>query len=279
MKNTYVLCKDWSVEDKMLYVKKCIGDDIPHGKLCGYGACSRSEILNLYEGSNVLYCYSDGMMSYDDEVSPSRLSDFKQITLEELKSEAMQKITKSCGRKFAVGIGYEKLPELVEPLLNPSKPELTKDDSPQGVLSRISNRLHNMGCEYQDSELGDELGSMACEVWGVLPLVSNESIEAKPKRTKVSYEKVTESIFDLKEEFERGDLYEKGMGYYTMLASESDFAFAYRESAIYRRIETEVSEREEFIEIACNELEEAHGERRQYLIESLFDSGKFKLVG
>lgn len=47
---------------------------------------------------------------------------------------------------------------------------------------------------------------------------------------------------------------------------------------IYRRIETPMTEREAFINEACNVNEIAHGERRQYLVESLFDSGKFKLV-
>lgn len=55
---------------------------------------------------------------------------------------------------------------------------------------------------------------------------------AKPTR----FVKVEESIFDLKEEFEKGELYEKGSGY-TKLISESDFAFAYRENAIYRQVE------------------------------------------
>lgn len=74
--------------------------------------------------------------------------------------------------------------------LEENEPELTKDDSPQGVISAISNRLHNIGCEHQDSELGEELGSMACDIWGVLPLISNESIQDKKPRTKVEYVKV-----------------------------------------------------------------------------------------
>ena len=60
--------------------------------------------------------------------------------------------------------------------LKEGEPELTREDSPQGIISRISNRLHNMGCEYQNSALGEELGDLACEIWDVLPFIPNESL-------------------------------------------------------------------------------------------------------
>lgn len=58
----------------------------------------------------------------------------------------------------------------------------------------------------------------------------------QPKPSPTKFVKVEESIFDLEDEFERGELYEKGSNY-TKLISESDFAFAYRENAIYRQVE------------------------------------------
>ncbi|CAH9016999.1 putative coil containing protein [Vibrio phage 217E38-1] len=47
---------------------------------------------------------------------------------------------------------------------------------------------------------------------------------------------------------------------------------------LYSKVETEIDERQEFIDTACAINEKAHGERRQYLVESMYDSGKFKLV-
>ncbi|AZU97809.1 coil containing protein [Vibrio phage LP.2] len=78
-----------------------------------------------------------------------------------------------------------KSKQLDKEIAEMERPELTKEDSPQCVLSRISNRLHNIGCEHQDSELGEELGGMACEMWKVLPMIYNEE---QPKQYK--YEQV-----------------------------------------------------------------------------------------
>lgn len=64
------------------------------------------------------------------------------------------------------------------------------------------------------------------------------------KPTRTEYVKVTDSIFDLKADFEKGELYEKDSGY-CKLISESDFAFAYRENAIYRKVEREITWQDE----------------------------------
>ena len=142
MENTYVKCADWSWEDKLLYIKACIGEDIPHDKICGHSCHSRGDLLEMYKNSaDYMYCYSIGMICFD------------------VKSNGL-----------------------------------------------------NLSGGYREVELSD----------------------LKPTPTK--FVKVEESIFDLKKEFERGELYEKGSDY-TKLISESDFAFAYRENAVYRKVE------------------------------------------
>lgn len=143
MKNTYVKCADWSWEDKLLYIKTCIGDDIPHEKFCVYVGLSKDELLSLYRDAWYIYCCDNGMIVYDGKTNNPFIGSRVEIKLSDLKQE-------------------------------------------------------------------------------------------KQKPTK--FVKIKESIFDLKEEFEMGELYEKGSGY-TKLISESDFAFACRENAVYRKVE------------------------------------------
>ncbi|CAL9956695.1 hypothetical protein VPHK71_0022 [Vibrio phage K71] len=50
-----------------------------------------------------------------------------------------------------------------------------------------------------------------------------------------------------------------------------------KHNLIYRKVETEIDERQEFIDAVCAINEKAHGERRQYLVESMYDSGMVKL--
>ena len=87
------------------------------------------------------------------------------------------------------------------------------------------------------------------------------------------YEKVTDSIFELKEEFERGCLYaESDKGNYLKVETDALLASAYLHDKLYRRIE--VTERELFIEEAMR----FNYWDAQQLLGQMYDSGKFKLV-
>ncbi|QGZ13235.1 hypothetical protein PP410_gp18 [Vibrio phage NF] len=96
MKNTYVECLNWTWPEKLLYIKECIGDDVPHKKLCGHGVMDKAEILNGYITAKYLYCDSEGMMSYDDESvdRPIRFN-YKKLTLSDLKPKSKQFISKA----------------------------------------------------------------------------------------------------------------------------------------------------------------------------------------
>jgi hypothetical protein len=106
-----------------------------------------------------------------------------------------------------------------------------------------------------------------------------EMEELKPKRTRVEYVKVTESIFDLKDEFERGCLYRKPSLTYMKIKDEGEILSACLDENIYRKEEVEVDERQEFID-AYNQLRREF--RIQHEVENfsdyLVDSGRFKLV-
>lgn len=158
-------------------------------------------------------------------------------------------------------------------------PELTRDSSPQGVISSISNRLHNMSCEHQDSELGEELGSMACDMWGVLPMISNESIEEEKPRTKVEYEKCSfECAWHAVKAFEDGEkLYTKRSHKdYILIDNAPDvLRFLYD---LHERIETPMTERELFVEAAGDALPSFDKRTAPLWAGKLYDSGKFKLI-
>lgn len=116
--------------------------------------------------------------------------------------------------------------------------------------------LHNLESEkfkaefYADSYIVCNSYSLPTSEWLLQSHASaDDSIlsrvvmsDLKPTRTE--YVKVTDSIFDLKADFEKGELYEKDSGY-CKLISESDFAFAYRENAIYRKVEREITWQDE----------------------------------
>jgi hypothetical protein len=160
--------------------------------------------------------------------------------------------------------------------------ELTKEDSPQGVISRIGNRLYNKGCGYQGSELGEELIGMACEMWKILNLISNESITSnsrpldeldalmspeslaqakhrakglvgKSEYIKGKYVKVTESIFELEDEFKRGELYCGHDGSYVSISVDNYLADCYSQGKVYRKVIIELTDRELFIH-RCKEI-------------------------
>lgn len=100
-----------------------------------------------------------------------------------------------------------------------------------------------------------------------------------PEPTKTyRYEKVTDSIFDLKEEFERGELYFAWVGNsvgYEKITDEKMLLCRYEEKRILRRIE--VTERELFIDAYASAFN-THMLLVEDVAGTLFDSGKFKLV-
>ncbi len=159
--------------------------------------------------------------------------------------------------------------------LEEKEPELTKDDSPQGVISAISNRLHNMSCEHQDSELGEELGSMACDIWGVLPMISNESIEEEKPRTKVEYEPChfADAWEPVKAYCNGDELFD---GDKNKVACPEVALNLWIHGNLYRRTKTPMTERELFVdwfesihEVYVGSEEYDHGQ----LGEFLFDNG------
>lgn len=98
---------------------------------------------------------------------------------------------------------------------------------------------------------GDLYVNSISGVWlkGKEQIFTSDFKPQKPTRTKVEYVKVTESIFDLKDEFERGELhYTFGDEEWFVFNDEPSLLDGFKEKNIYRRIETPITERDEFIE-------------------------------
>lgn len=90
----------------------------------------------------------------------------------------------------------------------------------------------------------------------------------KPKRTKVEFVKVVgENFFGLESDLLAGNLY-CGEGEEWRIIDIPSLADEWANNNLYRRIETEIDERQEFIE-EC---------QRYGSWEEMYDSGKFKLV-
>lgn len=94
--------------------------------------------------------------------------------------------------------------------------------------------------------------------------------DLKP-RTRTEYEKVTESIFDLRDEFERGELYFQQGGEYLPYKLEAEFAHGFMHDRIYRKVEKEIDERQEFVERASGLVSKSHAV--DYSLGKMYDAG------
>ena len=112
-----------------------------------------------------------------------------------------------------------------------------------------------------------------------IPAETPEGKEALCEKT-YRYEKVTDSIFDLKEEFERGELFSfDGNEHYVQIETEGDFSYAHIYENLYRRIE--VTERELFIELVervGSELMDNGEWSFACLATSILDSEEFNIT-
>ena len=138
---------------------------------------------------------------------------------------------------------------------------------------------YRVGNEYYDFEFTDEENP-----FGAKFVISERAWMIKKPRTKAEYERV-----DLVEHWEyfklmsdEGDLYVNctDLSYEGMLGDNINLANALHDgSCIYRKVEIEIDERQEFID-TYNELRREF--KLQHKVENfhnfLFDSGKFKLV-
>lgn len=108
---------------------------------------------------------------------------------------------------------------------------------------------------------------------------STDSIP-KLKRTKIEFVKVDDSIWHLEPDFRRGELFAfDGNRDYVQIETEGDFTLSHSSDNIYRRIETEIDERQEFIDAAIGySYFTGSTETELILLENMYDSGKFKLV-
>lgn len=108
--------------------------------------------------------------------------------------------------------------------------------------------------------------------------------QPKPKHTKVEYVKVAESIFDLKDELERCELFfdfECDVNNKTVILSEKELIeLFFKNYSIYRKVSRELTERESFVEEFERIAEEITKDEWAIAPISavMFDSGKFKLV-
>ena len=153
-----------------------------------------------------------------------------------------------------------------------------------GLVIKVSSRpSYNKLLEDDDKRY--VLRAKVLEETNTIPTETQEEKEALDAIEKTyRYEKVTDSIFDLKEEFERGELYfawldnhEPGSNSvgYDQITDEKMLLCRYEEKRLLRRIE--VTERELFIDAYASELG-LHIEMAEAAAGKLYDSGKFKLV-
>ena len=99
----------------------------------------------------------------------------------------------------------------------------------------------------------------------------------KPKRGKVEYVKVEDSIFDLQHDLVDGKLFYLDVddNHYP-INNESQLVYRFDLDGVYRKVETEIDERQEFIDAAIELIDAS--KKTDGLLGAMFDSGKFKLV-
>lgn len=141
--------------------------------------------------------------------------------------------------------------------------------------------MSKLNVQHIDELIIDEALKVAVQVSGSSMSIL-EIPYAKPQpqpRTKVEYVKVEDSIFDLRSSLESGELYYKDIDdKFYEISGESQLVNCFDSSCVYRRIETEITERDEFIDAALESVKLKHIIVVKDAIENMFDSGKFKLV-
>ena len=91
MKNTYVCCKDWSWEDKLLYIKACIGEDMPHESFCGHAVNGKNELLNTYRfEAGYIYYRDTEMLSFDRASTNPFVGKLKEVGIESLRAAELE---------------------------------------------------------------------------------------------------------------------------------------------------------------------------------------------
>lgn len=115
--------------------------------------------------------------------------------------------------------------------------------------------------------------------------------EEQPKRVKVEYVKHNVNdeggkYWEVARDWAEGNVefrFKRNDGFYCLIGSNEELLRFYTNRTLYILQETEITERDEFIETAVNMLcEGSHDNEASHYAEwfgYLFDSGKFKLVG
>ena len=99
----------------------------------------------------------------------------------------------------------------------------------------------------------------------------------KPKRVKVEFVKVEDSIFDLQHDLVDGNLfYQDTDDSHYPINTERQLVYWFDLAGVYRKVETEIDERQEFIDAAIELIDAS--KKTDGLLGAMFDSGKFKLV-
>ena len=98
--------------------------------------------------------------------------------------------------------------------------------------------------------------------------------EAKiPKRMKVEYVKVEDSIFDLQHDLVDGNLFYQGPNdSHYLINTERHLVYCFDSDCVYRKVETEIDERQEFIEAACKVVPTT-AEEDIKVMGKMFDAG------
>lgn len=97
-------------------------------------------------------------------------------------------------------------------------------------------------------------------------------------RTKVEYVKVEDSIFDLRDDFMSHRLFTKMDDSYSLIRFVDELSKSSMNGSLHRRIETEIDERQEFIDAYMSFVDSSIGDSYDKFAGKLYDSGKFKLV-
>ena len=94
-----------------------------------------------------------------------------------------------------------------------------------------------------------------------------------PTRTKVEYVCIVDSLWNLQGYFEKGDLYMPvDSEDFRQITRDTEFAEHFLAESLYRRIETPITEREEFIKEACRLIRTSAQEDID-ILGKMFDAG------
>ena len=230
--NTYIENDNGVLRD--VYISLCESNGICHQRGCRngndwydlkyVGFCSQWSENSLGQASGDGYALANCKQLTLTDLLPTTYENTKVYSLDE---EVIRKYAELCGKEYNHDTAHRS-------------GEYVGVSCVTYAVARFTDDSEVHSGEYPTVTITPE------QILAAWELKSNRVNIGNPKlKTRIEWVKVTDSIFDLRADFECKELFYKWDGNYSLVHDEAELLYSYKEKRLYRRIENEVTWQEE----------------------------------